>query len=91
MNVLFIIIAVLLSVFVVSSLVGLFRARSDIKKNKNEDSKYRLSRKDVIEEKRASNSAFPDSSILFNQLANLTDSEKEQFRAELAKRLSGGA
>lgn len=68
-------------VFVVCSLVGIFRARSDIRKNKSDDNFFRPTRKQTINKKMSmdSNSA----SNVFDDVDHLSDDEKAEFVRQL--------
>ncbi len=81
------ILSVLAIAFAISSLVGLFLAFRDIRKNKNSDCSFRKTRKERIKESSSDFSNTPDLSVL-SQLADLSDDEKELFKSELEKRFN---
>lgn len=86
MQIISLILTVLVVVFIVSSLCGLFRAKRDIKKNKTQDMRSRPKRKDFIKGKLG-----PDlmPSDLLNSLNNLSPQEQELFQRELLKKFNG--
>ena len=76
------IVSVLVFVFLVSAVVGLFLAVRDIRKNKNTDCSFRKSRKERIKETLSDDS---DNSVL-DSINNLTPDQQELFRSELLKK-----
>lgn len=86
MQIISLILTVLVVVFIVSSLCGLFRAKRDIKKNKTQDMRSRPTRKDFIKGKLGADFMPPD---LLNSLNNLSPQEQELFQRELLKKFNG--
>ena len=68
-------------VFVVCSLVGIFRARSDIRKNKSDDNFFRPTRKQTINQKMSmdSDSAYD----VLSAVNSLSDEQKAEFQRQL--------
>lgn len=91
MNVLLSILFILVAVFIVSSLVGLLQARRDIRKNKNEDNKFRKSRKDIINEKLNADTDSDSGADVLSRIANLSPQEQELFKSELLKKFNEGS
>lgn len=91
MNVFLSILFILVAVFIVSSLVGLLQARRDIRKNKNEDNKFRKSRKDVINEKLNVDTDSDSGADVLSRIANLSPQEQELFKSELLKKFNEGS
>lgn len=86
MQIISLILTVLVVVFIVSSLCGLFRAKRDIRKNKTQDMRSRPKRKDFIKGKLGADIMPPD---LLNSLNNLSPQEQELFQRELLKKFNG--
>ena len=91
MNVIISIVSVLIIVFVLSSLVGLFQARRDIKRHKNEDNTLRRSRKEVINEKLKGDINISNDSDVLSAISSLSPQEQELFKSELYKKLNEGS
>ena len=68
-------------VFVVCSLVGIFRARSDIRKNKSDDNFFRPTRKQTI--KRKIETGLDSPADVFDDVDNLSDDDKAEFVRQL--------
>lgn len=86
MQIISLILTVLVVVFIVSSLCGLFRAKRDIRKNKTQDMRSRPKRKDFIKGKLGADIMPSD---LLNSLNNLSPQEQELFESELLKNFNG--
>lgn len=80
------ILSVLAIAFAISSLVGLFLAFRDIRKNKNSDCSFRKTRKERIKESSSDFSNTPDLSVL-SQLADLSTMRKSFLKVSLKKGL----
>lgn len=73
-------------IFISCFVVGIFRARADIRKHKNDDCSFRQSRKDVIAEKaeRPVNVVNPADAL--DAYNSLSEEQREQFKQELLSR-----
>lgn len=76
--------------FLICFVVGIFRARKDIKKHKNDDCSFRRSRKEVIFEKLNDNNSRPVDNSVLSRLSNLTDEERQEFERQLLERFNAG-
>ena len=76
-------------IFLVCSVVGIFRARSDIKKHKNDDCNFRKTRKEVIAEKCNADTDSADCSDVLRSINNLSDEDKEEFKRQLLAKIRG--
>ena len=76
--------------FLICFAVGIFRARQDIKKHKNDDCSFRHSRKEAIFEKLNDNSTRPIDNSVLSRLSNLTDEERQEFERQLLERFKAG-
>lgn len=68
-------------IFVVCSLVGIFRARADIRKNKNDDNFFRPTRKETIKHKMDMGVNCP--ADVFAAVNSLSADEKAEFQRQL--------
>ena len=73
-------------IFVACCLVGIFRARSDIRKHKNDDCSFRQSRKEVIDEKTERATTINTPVDALNAYNSLSEEQREQFKQELLSR-----
>lgn len=85
-SVILLIFSVLAVIFVLASLLGLFLAWRDIKKNKNSDCKFRSTRKSTIK----NNSVLTNSLSAVDTYNSLSAADQEKFKSELLKKLNEG-
>lgn len=78
-----------LLVFIVCALLGLFRARRDIRRHKEDDMQLRKTRKEVISEKCNANTDSVDCSDVLRSINNLSDEDKEEFKRQLLAKIRG--
>lgn len=75
-----------LLVFIVCAVLGLFRARRDIRRHKEEDMQLRKTRKEVIQEKQANSSDINSGADALRAFSGLSDEQKAEFRKQLLAR-----
>lgn len=73
-------------IFLVCSCVGIFRARSDIKKHKNDDCNFRRTRQEVIAEKTERSVNVVNPADALDAYNSLSEEQREQFKRELLSR-----
>lgn len=85
-SVILLVVSVLAVIFVLASILGLFLAWRDIKKNKNLDCKFRSSRKSKIK----NNNLLRDNLSAVDTYNRLSPADQEKFKSELLKKLNEG-
>ena len=90
MDILVTLLAIFAITFVVCSLIGIFRARADIKKHKSDDCSFRKSRKEVIAQKLNvdNNNAFGGD--VLSRIGALSDEERAEFERQLRLKFEEG-
>ena len=73
-------------IFISCFVVGIFRARADIRKHKNDDCSFRQSRKDVIAEKAERAPTLINPADALDAYNSLSEEQREQFKRELLSR-----
>ena len=90
MDILVTLLAIFAITFVVCSLIGIFRARADIKKHKSDDCSFRKSRKEVIAQKLNSDNCDPFGADVLSRINNLSDEERAEFERQLRLKFEEG-
>lgn len=83
-------ISILAITFVVCSIVGVFRARADIKKHKSDDCTFRKSRKEIIQEKQNADINNAGGADVLSRINNLSETERQEFQRQLMERFKEG-
>ena len=81
---------VIIAVFALSSFLGFFLAWRDIHKYKNDDCKYRKSRKEIIEEKQKGCNYNFDCDSVLSAVGDLSDEERAEFEKQLLAKFNEG-
>ena len=90
MDILVTLLAIFAITFVVCSLIGIFRARADIKKHKSDDCSFRATRKEVIAQKlNGDNNNFGGGDVL-SRISALSDEERQEFERQLRLKFEEG-
>ena len=91
MDTLITILSVLAFTFVVCSIIGVFRARADIKKHKSDDCTFRKSRKEIIREKQNADNNNAGGADVLRRISALSDDERQEFERQLRLRFEKGS
>lgn len=83
--------SVIVITFIICALVGVFQAKRDIRKNKNEDNKLRRSRKEIIKERQNTNSDISNSRDVLSALGVLSDEQRAEFQRQLLAKFQEGS
>ena len=91
MDLLVTLLSILALTFVVCSIIGIFRARADIKKHKSDDCTFRKSRKEVIFEKQNADINSAGGADVLRRISALSDDERQEFERQLRLRFEEGS
>lgn len=83
--------SVLVITFIICALVGVFQAKRDIRKNKNEDNKFRKSRKEIIKERQNPDFNISNSRDILSAVSGLSDEQRAEFQRQLLAKLQEGS
>lgn len=91
MDILVTLLAIFAITFVVCSLIGIFRARADIKKHKSDDCSFRKSRKEVISQKLNTDNNNAFGGDVLSRISALSDEERQEFERQLRLKFEKGS
>ena len=91
MDILVTLLSIFALTFVVCSVIGIFRARADIKKHKSDDCSFRKSRKEIIQEKQNVDINDVGGADVLSRINNLSDEERQEFIRQLRSRFEEGS
>lgn len=82
---------ILVFTFIICALVGVFQAKRDIRKNKNDDNKLRQSRKEIIKERQNADTNISSCGDVLHAVGSLSDEERAEFQRQLLARFQEGS
>lgn len=91
MSILSSVLSVLVITFIICALVGVFQAKRDIRKNKNEDNKLRRSRKEIIKERQNPDFNISNSRDILSVVGCLSDEQRAEFERQLLAKFKEGS
>lgn len=91
MSILSSVLSVLVITFIICALVGVFQAKRDIRKNKNEDNKLRRSRKEIIKERQNPDFNISSGRDILSAVGALSDEQRAEFERQLLAKFKEGS